>query len=182
MTLDEKTNSSIIGRTGIFFCLHLMAFDAKMLRQAMPVFASRSLCAWTAIRDHPFGMGVMTGDAGHVTVFVQWQAHVVFFFHRIDSFQSVGRRPDTHMVGIPGMVAGNVVTSATQELDITDQDDVLEGGVLFIRFFQMAVEADADDNLTAIVQLLMGIRLFILLEDMAIIAEIHPPWVGRAPK
>ena len=140
-----------------------MTFYAHILRQAMSVFASRPHCTGTALRDHTSGMGVMTGDAGHFPVFVQRQANVIFDFYGLDALQPVGRGPDAHMVGISGMVAGDVVTPAAQELDIADQDDVLEGGVLFIRFFQMAEQAGADDDLTARVQLLMGIGLFILL-------------------
>jgi hypothetical protein len=159
-----------------------MTFDAHILRQAMPVFASRTLCAGAALRDHPSGMGVMTGDACHFPVFVQRQANVVFYFYSLYAFQPIGRGPDSHMVGISGMVPCDVVASAAQQLDIADQDDVLESGVLFIRFFQMAEEAGVDDNLTALVQLLMGIGLFILLQNMAIMAEIYPSGIGRTAK
>ena len=157
-----------------------MAFSAQIFWQAMSVFAICSNCAGILVGYYASRMGIMTGNACHFAVFVQRQSYIVFFFHGVYSLQTIGRRPDPHMIGISGMLTGDMVTSAAHHLNIAQKRYIFEGGMFFIRFFVMTDQTRLDINFSVFIQLKMGVHLCIMPHGMTLIAKIRPFLIGCA--
>jgi hypothetical protein len=150
-----------------------MTFLAQVFRQAVPVRVPRPFCPGTALRYDPLFVGVMTGDARHFPVLVQRKSRMIFCFHCFDLLQSIGRRDDAHVVCISGVIPCDVVASAAQGLNISDEGDVFKGRVCFIGFFLMTDQTGSYEDLVVIIQLTMRVVWCVVFHDMTIVTKIR---------
>ena len=86
------------------------------------------------------------------------------------------------MVGISGVIPGDVVASAAQGLNISDEGDFFKGRVLFIGFFLMTDQTGSYEDLIVFVQLLMRVGLSISFLDMTVVTKIRSSRIRCAPQ